>query len=238
MGYGTLPVVRRPKVAIISTGDELVPPGALPGDDQIVAATAPGLAAYVAALGGEPHDLGIVRDDLTATGAAIGRALDLKADVLLTLGGASVGDHDLVASALSARGMNLDFWRIAMRPGKPLMFGTIGGTRVLGLPGNPVSSIVCAIVFLAPLLDALLGRPATDRSEHAILGTDMAANDARQDYVRATLRQADNAPVVTPLKTQDSSQLATLAAADCLLIRPANAPAAHAGEACRIVRLP
>ncbi|MEJ0012885.1 MAG: gephyrin-like molybdotransferase Glp [Bauldia sp.] len=237
MGHATLPVRRRPKIAIVSTGDELVPPGTMPTGDQIIAASAPGLAAYIRSIGGEPYDLGIVGDNLADTERAIDQAVSLPADILMTLGGASVGDHDLVGKALAARGMALDFWKIAMRPGKPLMFGRIGAMRVLGLPGNPVSSLVCALLFLAPLVDTLLGRPLRDRSEPAVLAVNIAANDHRQDYVRATLTQADDLPLVTPLPRQDSSQLSVLAAADCLLVRAVNAPAAKAGDACRIIRL-
>ena len=163
MGYGTVPVRRRPRVAIVSTGDELVPPGASPAPNQIIAASAPGIAAYVRSLGGELSDLGIIRDDRTAIGAVAERALTLPADILVTLGGASVGDHDLVGAALAEKGMALDFWRIAMRPGKPLMFGRIGPMRVLGLPGNPVSSLVCAAVPAAA--DRSDARPAAARSQ-------------------------------------------------------------------------
>ena len=243
MGYGAVPVRRRPRIAIVSTGDELVPPGTEPGPDQIVASNGPAIAAYAREVGAEPHDLGIVRDDRAALAAAVDRAIALPADILVTLGGASVGDHDLVAAALADRGMKLDFWRIAMRPGKPLLSGRIarrdGGPdlRVLGLPGNPVSSMVCAILFLAPLVAAFLGRPATDPTEPASFAVDVAANDARQDYVRATMKQTDGLPLVTPLRVQDSSGLAVLAAADCLLVRPPNAPAAKAGDPCRIIRL-
>jgi molybdopterin molybdotransferase len=243
MGHGTVPVRRRPRIAIVSTGDELVPPGTVPGPDQIVASNGPGIAAYVQSLGGEAADLGIVRDDTEAIAAAIDRALALPADVIVTIGGASVGDHDLVAPALGQRGMELGFWRIAMRPGKPLMFGTIARdagaapVRVLGLPGNPVSSMVCAILFLAPLIDALLGRPLTDPTEAAVLAVDVPANDGRQDYVRARLTRTDGLPAVTPLPVQDSSGLAILSAADCLLVRPPNAPAGTAGDVCRIIRL-
>jgi molybdopterin molybdotransferase len=215
-----------------------VPPGTMPTGDQIVAASAPGIAAYVRSIGGEPHDLGIVGDNLADTERVIDRATAMGADVLVTLGGASVGDHDLVGKALAARGMNLDFWKIAMRPGKPLMFGRIGPMRVLGLPGNPVSSLVCALLFLSPLVDTLLGRPQRDRSEPAILAFDVSANDGREDYVRSTFVQSDGLPEVTPLPRQDSSQLSVLAAADCLLIRRPNAAAAKAGDACRIIRLP
>jgi molybdopterin molybdotransferase len=238
MGHGSIPVRRRPRIAIVSTGDELVPPGTKPQGDQIVAASAPGIAAYIAAQGGEVHDLSIVRDDIADIATMADRALALRADVLVTLGGASVGEHDLVSSALASRGMALDFWKIAMRPGKPLMFGRIGAMRVLGLPGNPVSSIVCALLFLRPLIDALLGRPQSDPSEPATLAVDVPANDRREDYVRATLTATDGLPRVTPLPVQDSSQLAVLANADCLLIRPANARVGNAGDACRILRLP
>ncbi|MEX0696722.1 MAG: gephyrin-like molybdotransferase Glp [Dongiaceae bacterium] len=243
MGYGAVPVRRRPRVAIISTGDELVPPGTEPGPDQIVASNGPGIAAFARAHGADAHDLGIVRDDRADLAAAIDRAIALPADILVTLGGASVGDHDLVAPALADRGMQLDFWRIAMRPGKPLLSGRIArrdgepDLRVLGLPGNPVSGLVCAILFLGPLVGAFLGHPATDPTEPAVLAVDVPANDSRQDYVRATLVQADRLPLVTPLPVQDSSGLAVLAKADCLLVRPPNAPAAKAGDPCRIIRL-
>ena len=237
-GHGTVSVRHTPSVALISTGDELVMPGTVPGRDQIVASTAPGIAAYAATLGGAPHDLGIVPDDVEAIGIAIDAAMAIPADILVTLGGASVGEHDLVSNALEAKGMVLDFWRIAMRPGKPLLFGRIGETRVLGFPGNPVSSVVCAILFLRPLLAALLGRPIADPTEPAILGADVAANDSRQDYVRAKLTEGRAEPVVTPLPVQDSSMLSVLAEADCLLVRPPNAPAEKAGAPCKIVRLP
>ena len=244
MGYGAVRVRRRPRIAIISTGDELVPPGSEPGPDQIVASNGPGIAAFASALGAEPHDLGIVPDDRAALVDAVDRAIALPADILVTLGGASVGDHDLVAAALSDRNMTLDFWRIAMRPGKPLIFGRIArrageaDLRVLGLPGNPVSSLVCAILFLRPLVGAFLGRPAEDPTEPAILAVDVPANDMRQDYVRATMmKQAESLPRVTSLPVQDSSGLAVLAAADCLLVRPPEAPAAKAGDPCRIIRL-
>ncbi len=245
MGYGDVPVRRRPRVAVLSTGDELVPPGTLPGPDQIVSSNAVGIAALVEAIGGAATDLGIAVDEPHAIAGAIDAAVALPADVLVTIGGASVGDHDLVQDALTGRGMDLGFWRIAMRPGKPLMFGRIardgGGPplRVLGLPGNPVSSMVCSILFLRPLIDALLGRPQSDPSEAAVLGRDVGENDARQDYLRASLAPTpDGLPVATPLKRQDSSMLSILGAADCLLIRPPHAPPAAAGTPCRIIRLP
>ncbi len=239
MGYGAVRVRQRPRVAIIATGDELVPPGTEPGANQIVASNAVGIAGLVRAAGGEPHDLGIVADRRDAIAAAVSKAEDLPADITVTLGGASVGDHDLVREALGASGMTLDFWRIAMRPGKPLMFGRLAGQRVLGLPGNPVSAMVCGLLFLRPLVGAFLGQDAADPSEAAVLASDVPANDVRQDYVRATLIEAEaGPPLVAPFPRQDSSMLSTLGAADCLLIRPPNAPAAKAGDRCRIVRLP
>ena len=239
MNHATVPVRRKPRIALIATGDELVPPGVIPGPDQIVASNGLALAAFARLNGAEPHDLGIVVDDEAAIGNAIDEATSLPADILVTLGGASVGDHDLVRSALTGKGMKLDFWRIAMRPGKPLMFGRLGATRVLGLPGNPVSSIVCALLFLKPLIAALLGEPVVDPSEPALLGAALPENDNRQDYLRATLAiEADGLPRVTALGRQDSSGLAVLSAADCLIIRPPHAPPAKAGDACRIIRFP
>jgi molybdopterin molybdotransferase len=244
MGHADVRVRRRPRIAIIATGDELVPPGTDPGPDQIFASNPYGIAALVEDAGGEPHDFGIVGDDKAAIGKAVERARALSADILVTLGGASVGDADLVREALGDRGMALDFWRIAMRPGKPLMFGRLpksnGGTamRVLGLPGNPVSSFVCALLFLNPLIAGMLGEAFADPSEPAVIGVDLPANDPRQDYLRAALVARPGAPpVATPFPLQDSSTLAILAAADCLLIRPPLAPAAKAGEPCRIIRL-
>lgn len=245
MGYDAVPVRRRPRIALIATGDELVPPGTLPGPDQIVASNAIGLAALVASHGGEPHDLGIVRDEAGAIADVVRRAVGLPADVVVTLGGASVGEHDLARMALEAAGMRLDFWKVAIRPGKPLMFGSIPGddgraaVRVLGLPGNPVSALVGGLVFLAPLISAMLGAPHRDLTEPAVLAVDVPANDSREDYVRASLAAApDGLPRVAPLSPQDSSMLSTLAAAGCLLIRPPHAPPGRAGDLCRILRLP
>ncbi len=240
MNHASLAVARRPRVAILATGDELVAPGVEPGPDQIVASNHLGVAAGVVAAGGEPIDLGIARDDHRDLAAAIRRAQESNADVLVTLGGASVGDLDLVQEALGRAGMDLGFWRIAMRPGKPLMFGRIGGMIALGLPGNPVSALVCARLFLRPLLRALQGDPRAgdDPTAPGLLGAAMAANDQRQDYLRATLaRNADGAPVLTPLAVQDSSVLRVLAAAQALIVRPPHAPAAKTGERCRYVLL-
>ena len=240
MNHPALPCVRKPRVAIIANGDELVLPGQPIGPNQIVASNSFAIAAFTEAAGGEPLDLGIVEDKVEALEAAIVAARDAKADVIVTLGGASVGDHDLVKPALARQGMELAFWKIAMRPGKPLIHGHVGETAILGLPGNPVSSIVCAVLFLMPLVRALSGdrSAGADLSEPAVLGAPLPANDHRQDYLRAALsRRDDGVLVATPAKLQDSSMLRVLAAAECLLIRGPNATADAAGAPCRIIRL-
>ena len=239
-GHAMLCVRRKPRVAILATGDELVPPGETMGPDQIVASNSYAVAAFVEAAGGEAHDLGIARDDLGVLRAAVART-EGAADVLVTLGGASVGDHDLVQEALTGAGMTLGFWRIAMRPGKPLMFGRLGDTIALGLPGNPVSSIVCTILFVVPLVRALVGDPEAgyDISVAAILAGDLHANDERQDYLRAKLAPegTNGLPTVTPLARQDSSLLSVLGEADALIVRPPHATASKVGERCRVIRL-
>lgn len=234
MNVPEITVVRRPRVAILATGDELVEPGNQPGPGQIVSSNSAGIAAAVTAFGGEAIDLGIARDRLDSLAEAIARAADVE--ILVTLGGASVGDHDLVQKALGAAGMELDFWRIAMRPGKPLMFGKLGAISALGLPGNPVSAFVCARVFLKPMIDRLLGHEqAQAETRPARLAVPLAANDQRQDYLRARLDHAAN--VVTPFDRQDSSMLRLLAAADCLIVRQPHAPAIEAGATVDILPL-
>jgi molybdopterin molybdotransferase len=230
---------RRPRVAILATGDELTRPGAARGPAQIVASNNYAVAGIVAASGGEAIDLGIAADDVEALTQSFIRAGEIKADVLITLGGASVGDYDLVQQALVQSGLELGFWRIAMRPGKPLMHGKLGDMAVLGLPGNPVSSVVCSIIFLRPLLLAMQGDPgaASDLSEAAVFGADVGANDLRQDYLRATLVQAGGAWSATPVANQDSSLVKLLAQSQGLIIRAPHAPPAKRGEACRIIRL-
>lgn len=240
MGHATLPVVRRPRVAILATGDELVRPGEPTGPDQIVASNTYAVAAIAERAGAEALDLGIARDDLPALTAAIDAARDAGADVLVTLGGASVGDHDLVQRALAARGWEFGFWRIAMRPGKPLMHGRLGAMTVLGLPGNPVSSIVCSLIFLVPLVRALSGDPDAGAvaTQPARLGVDLPANDERQDYLRARLTAGEDGTLVaTPFPRQDSSMLRLMAEAEALVVRAPHAPAARAGDPCRIIRL-
>lgn len=241
MGHATVPVRRRPRVAILATGDELVLPGEPARPDQIVASNGFGVAAAVAAAGGEPLDLGIAADTREAIAERIRAARAAEADVLVTLGGASVGDLDLVRSTLADEGLDLTFWKIAMRPGKPLMFGRLGAMRVLGLPGNPVSSLVCTILFLKPLIRALLGTaPLFDPEEPAVAAVGLEPNDRRQDYLRATIEPGTGAGTparVKPVDRQDSSLVSRLAAAHCLIVRPPHAPALAAGEACRIMRL-
>lgn len=228
MNHATLPVRRRPRVTIIPTGDELVPPGGTPGPDQIISSNNFAMAAFTERCGGAAFDLGVTGDTSEALAEALSAASET--DILLTLGGASVGKHDLVQDALLAHGMTLDFWKIAMRPGKPLIFGRLGDIRVLGFPGNPVSAFVCAEIFLRPLIEAMLGRPAEERLSTAVLGADLRENDERQDYLRAKLSRNDRGDAVaTPFPRQDSSMLRTLAEADCMIVRPPFDPARSAG---------
>jgi molybdopterin molybdotransferase len=240
MNYPELAVRRRPRVAVLATGDELVMPGSTPGPGQIVYSNGFALRALARAEGAETIDLGIAADTVEATTQGIRRARDSGADILITTGGASVGDHDLVKQSLEAEGVAMAFWRIAMRPGKPMMHGRLGAMRVIGLPGNPVSSYVCAFLFLVPLIRALSGRNAIHHAhETALLGKNLAANDVREDYLRARLEaRADGALIATAVDHQDSSLLGHLAAARALVIRPPFAPAAAAGSACAILRLP
>lgn len=231
-----LPVRRRPRVAILATGDEIVLPGEPAGPSQIVSANSFALAAMVTACGGVPVTLGIARDDRDslqrlAAGAA-------GTDLLITTGGASVGEHDLVREALGEAGLRLEFWKIAMRPGKPMMFGRIGGVPLLGLPGNPVSALVCGLLFARPILRVLSGLTAEDGPpETARLGRDLPQNDRRQDHLRSTLAPGpDGETVATPFETQDSSMMSLLARADALVVRPPHAPPARRGDRVPILR--
>lgn len=238
MNHSGLRVHRRPKVAVLGTGDELVPPGSTPGPGEIVYSNGFALIALAHDEGAEVHDLGIARDRVEDIVAAVRRARESSADILVTTGGASVGEHDLVQRALAAEGLNLSFWRVALRPGRPMMHGRLGGMQVLGLPGNPVSSFVCAFLFLVPLIRCLAGRQDVEQMpEPARLGSDLRANDERADYLRATLTPGVDGLIATPLPDQDSSLMAALAKADCLLIRPPYAPAAPAGSDCVILKL-
>ena len=230
MNVPWLNVHRKPRISILATGDEIVMPGDPIGRDQIVSSNALSLGAFITALGGTPLDLGIAPDEedgLKALAAGAGGS-----DILVTTGGASVGDHDLVQSVLGDIGLEVDFWRIAMRPGKPLMFGRIDGTYLIGLPGNPVSSLVCAIMFLAPAIRTMLGMAdVLPRTTTARLGTDLPENDEREDYLRAALARDENGDLVaTPYGKQDSSMFATIARADALVVRAPFAKAARTGD--------
>jgi len=227
-----LTVHRRPRIGILATGDEI----ALPGDPLpmggIVSSNAHALAAMLRAAGAEAVILPIAPDDADAIATLAQGARGC--DMLVTTGGASVGEHDLVQKALVPGGFALDFWKIAMRPGKPLIWGRLGETPMLGLPGNPVSALVCAVVFLLPAVAVMAGLPAAPTpSEAALAGADLAANDQREDYLRCTL----DGEVATPFSRQDSSMLKTLARADALLIRAPHAAALPAGSPVRIIRL-
>ena len=237
MNHPWVPVRRRPRVAILSTGDEVVMPGEPLKPGQIVSSNGIALSAFVRACGGEPIQLGIAPDRSDQLGALAAGAKG--ADLLLTAGGASVGEHDLVQTALQKEGLELDFWRIAMRPGKPLMFGRLGETPMLGLPGNPVSALVCATLFARPALHRLQGRSEPAHPvESMVLGADLRANDRRQDYLRATIStDGQGRKVATPYVTQDSSMLAMLAAADGLILRPPQAAAAAQGSLVPVLEL-
>jgi len=239
MNHPTVPVHRPAKVAVLATGDELVMPGSLAGIGEIVYSNGYATMALARREGCAIIDLGIVPDRLAETAAAVRRARELDADILVTSGGASVGDHDLVRNALATEGLELSFWKVALRPGRPLMHGRLGAMHVLGLPGNPVSAYVCGVLFLVPLIRRLAGRRDIEPLlEPALLGCDLGENDERADYLRATLAPGrDGLPVATPTPVQDSSMLRLLADADCLLIREPHAPAAKAGSRCTVLRL-
>jgi molybdopterin molybdotransferase len=231
-------VHRRPRVGILSTGDEIVMPGDPIGPHQIVSSNALALAAFVTATGGVPFLVGNAPDDPDALRriAAAARGVDL----FVTTGGVSVGEHDLVREVLSEDGLNIDFWEIAMRPGKPLMFGHYRGVPMVGLPGNPVSTLVCSLLFLKPAIDKLSGLPeGSHPAATARLGVAVRQNDRRQDYLRARLvRAADGAVEAVPFEVQDSSMMRPLAASDCLVIRPPHAPALPAGGEVPIIPFP
>lgn len=231
-----LSVRRRPRVAVLATGDEVVMPGDPVGPSQIVSSNALALMAFLACEGVEAVNLGIAPDRPEALQAMAAGAA--RMDLLLTTGGASVGEHDLVQSALGERGLALDFWKIAMRPGKPLMFGRIGGTALLGLPGNPVSTMVCALLFVRPFLRALQGLPAEPETVTALAARDLPENDNREDYLRSRLsKDAAGRLWVEPYGKQDSSMLALLAGADALAIRPVKAPALAKGSEIQVIRI-
>lgn len=236
MNVPWLKVRRRPRIALLATGDEIVMPGDPIGPDQIVSTNGLSLAAFISAEGGSSIDLGIAPDSENALAFMASGAKG--ADMLVTMGGASVGDHDLVQKVLGDIGLEVDFWKIAMRPGKPLIFGHLDETPILGLPGNPVSSMVCAVIYLRAALRAMLVQNAPESETVEItLGADLDENDERQDYLRARIEAGpDGPPTAMPFNRQDSSMFAHLAHADCLIIREPFAPSIKAGA--RVTALP
>lgn len=233
MNFAEVPVLRQPRIGVLATGDELVMPGEDIGPSQIVASNNFGIAARISELGGTPVPLGIAADSKNALSNALHIAKSSKCDAIVTLGGASVGTHDLVQETFQDAGMKLSFWKIAMRPGKPLMFGKVEGMAFLGFPGNPVSSMVCAELFLGPLINTWLGQPAELSFVKARLTHPLPQNDQREDYLRADLsfrNTASGAPEITANSRQDSSMLAVFSRANALLMRPPFAPAAETGD--------
>lgn len=236
MNWPWLTVTRRPRVAVLSTGDELVNPGEALSPGKIMASNGFTVAALAAVSGANVLNLGNAPDQPERLSAMIDSAKGC--DLLVTIGGASVGDYDLVQKILKEKGVELDFWKIAMRPGKPVMFGRLGDLNVIGLPGNPTSALVTSVLFVRPAIARMLGRSDEAVSEYATLGRDLPANDQRQDYLRASLtRDAEHRLIATPFKLQDSSMIRLLAEADALVVRPPHAPAAAAGSRVEIIRL-
>ncbi len=239
--YPWISVHRRPRIAILATGDEIAMPGEPIPPGGIVSSNSHALAALVRAAGGEPVVLPVARDEVAVIAATADAVVGM--DLLVTTGGASVGDHDLIIESLRQRGMTLDFWQIAMRPGKPLLFGQLGpvpgGVPVLGLPGNPVSALVCGVLFLVPAINRMLGLPGEPpATEPAILGARLAANDHRADHLRATLaRGPQGEAIATPFPVQDSAMLQRLARADALILRAPHAAALPEGAEIRVIRL-
>ncbi len=241
MNVPWLRVTRRPRIAILATGDELVMPGEPLSSDQIISSNSVAVSAYVKAFGGVPINLGIAKDTVESLRQHLQGARG--ADLLVTIGGASVGDYDLVQKVLGEEGLDLTFYRVAMRPGKPLIFGhlgdRLGNVAVLGVPGNPVSAGVCSLVFLRAAMGVMLGIPLAEQARQtAMLGGDLDENDDRQDYLRAVLSAGkDGEAVATPFNRQDSAMMARFAQADCLIVRPPGAKAAKKGERVEIISL-
>jgi len=237
MNVPWLTVRRKPRVAILATGDEVVMPGDPLGPDQIVSSNSLALAAYVDVMGGVPVNLGIARDTMDSLRETLAGAKG--ADLLVTIGGASVGDYDLVQKVMGEEGLDLNFYKVAMRPGKPLIFGRLGDIPVLGLPGNPVSVGVTSALFLQAAMDVMLGiERSAGALETAKLGRDLPKNGPRQDYMRARLVTGDDGELTAlPFDGQDSSMMARFAEADCLVIRAPHADPAARGERVGILRM-
>ncbi len=229
-------VSRRPVVALMATGDELVMPGESPGPDQIVASNSFALAAMIEAAGGIARIMPIARDTVASLTTVFDLASD--ADIIITIGGASVGDHDLVAQVATGLGLERAFWKIAMRPGKPLMAGRLGNSVMLGLPGNPVSAIVCGHLFMVPMILAMQGLPATGpQTQTAVLAEDMPPTGPRTHYMRARLGETDGRTTIRAFDKQDSALLTILSEADALLIRPLGDGARTAGETVSFIKI-
>jgi molybdopterin molybdotransferase len=236
MNYPALPCARPPRIAILATGDELVAPGGEPNPAQIIGSSSLGLSAHVLEWGGTVRDLGIARDDINDI--RFKAATSEGCDVFVTLGGASVGDHDLIQKALTPD-LKVAFWKIAMRPGKPLISGRYKSIPFLGLPGNPVSALVCALLFLKPMIFRFLGSNAEPwRVTQARLSSALPANDQRQDYIRCHIQtQADGTEIAEPFPVQDSSMLRPYAAADGLIVRPPGDGSKAAGDGVSVLHL-
>lgn len=237
MNLAQVDVYKKPRIGVISTGDEVVMPGDEVKHGQLVSANGPGLCAFIAAHGATPVHLGVAKDDATSLKTMAEAATGL--DMLVTSGGVSVGDHDLIAKVLGANGLNVNFHKIAMRPGKPLLFGDLKGTPFFGLPGNPVSAMVCAILYLGPALEKMQGlEGAAPATLKARLSIGLKANDKREDFLRTTLERTETGDLIaTPYSKQDSAMISTFAKADGLLIRPPFAPEARAGDTVDVIDL-
>lgn len=228
MNHSRLCVAKPPRVAVLAGGDELVAPGNQPEPGQIICSNDVAVATLAKEAGAEVRILPIARDTTESLRHSIESALDC--DLIVTIGGASVGDHDLVGKVTESMGMDRAFYRIAMRPGKPLAAGKLGRTAMLGLPGNPVSAIVCAMIFMQPLIYKMQGATIPDRHRNARLATDLPPEGPRRHYLRARLAPGSDLPLLTPFPSQDSGRLRALSEADCLLVREANSDASAAGE--------
>jgi molybdopterin molybdotransferase len=234
MNIGRVPVRRRPDVAILATGDELVMPGETPSADQIISSNGFALAALLEAQGATARLLPIARDTADSLGAALSLARD--ADLIVTLGGASVGEHDLVREVSAAQGMQLDFWKVAIRPGKPLIAGRLGNVPLVGLPGNPVSAFVCGHLFLRPAVDAMLGLPAGPLARlEGRLTRPLPANSNREHYLRGRASLEGGTWLLEPFDRQDSAQLSLLARSNALIVAPPGQPALPAGESAAFI---